>query len=64
MNTAAVMRNLALLLIVVGLVAWFASIGALVVTRESTWRFGVAVGALLVFVGCCLWHAARIGGAR
>ena len=59
MRTPSSLRSVALLLMVVGLLVEAVSLAALLATRVQSWRFGVAVGGLVVFVGCCLWHAAR-----
>ncbi|MFE2646440.1 hypothetical protein ACFXDO_28335 [Streptomyces nigra] len=53
--------GLALLLIVVGLLISFTSITASFVTHESIWRYLIAAGCFMQFLGW-MRHGARSGG--
>ena len=55
--------GLALLLIVVGLLLSFTSITAAFVTHEHIWRYVIAGGCFLQFLGWMV-HGRRNGGGR
>ncbi|MFE6177832.1 hypothetical protein [Streptomyces sp. NPDC056464] len=64
MRTNASPTGLALLLIVVGLLISFTSITASFVTHEPIWRYLIAAGCLVQFLGWVRHGARRRGGAR
>ncbi|MFC8090774.1 hypothetical protein [Streptomyces sp. NPDC057301] len=63
MRTNTSPTGLALLLIVVGLLVSFTSITAAFVTHEDVWRYLIAGGCFVQFLGWVV-HGRRNGGRR